>query len=175
MMPEEWPLGASAADQNAPARRAGRDRLSTVRVDFFLTSAERLSEQERALMTAMLHCLVGDIADEIRAAMPAGTAAANDGDNLNLIETLSGARLLDRAALVRLLLRRADEERIATRARARRGRREARVLQGLVSHTDGAVSAAAMALILARGKRRDRFGQCLIHFDDLLPAEAAAL
>jgi hypothetical protein len=72
-------------------------------------------------------------------------------------------------------LRRADEERIATAARARSGRREARVLQGLVSHTDGAVSAAAMALILGRGKRRDRFGQCLIHFDDLPPAEAVAL
>src|SRR3954447_724653 len=126
MMPEEWPLGASAADQNAPARRTGRDRLSTVRVDFFLTSAERLSEQERALMTAMLHCLVGDIADELRAAIPDGalTAAANDDGNLALLETLSAARRLDRPALVRLLLRRADEERIATAARARSGRRE---------------------------------------------------
>ena len=66
-----------------------------------------------------------------------------------------------------LLLRRADEERIATAARARSGRREARVLQGLVSHDYGAVAAAAMALILGRGRRRDRFGQCLIAFDDL--------
>ena len=41
------------------------------------------------------------------------------------------------------------------------------MLQGLVSHHDGAVSAAAMALILARGRRRDRFGQCLLGFDDL--------
>jgi hypothetical protein len=176
MMAEEWPIAAAAAGAaDAPARGAGGDRLPTVRVDFFLDPVQRLTEQERALMTAMLHCLIGDLADEIRAAMPAGTAAANDGANLTMIETLSGARLLDRAALVRLLLRRADEERIATAARARSGRREARVLQGLVSHTDGAVSAAAMALILGRGKRRDRFGQCLIHFDDLPPAEAVAL
>jgi hypothetical protein len=176
MMAEEWPIAAaSVGSADAPARGAGGDRLRTVRVDFFLDPAQRLTEQERALMTAMLHCLVGDIADEIRAALPTGPAAANDGTNLSLIETLSVARLLDRAALVRLLLRRADEERIATAARARSGRREARVLQGLVSHTDGAVSAGAMALILARGKRRDRFGQCLIHFDDLHPAEAAAL
>src|SRR4051794_13692239 len=175
MMAEEWPIAAaSAGSADAPVRGAGGDRLRTVRVDFFLDPAQRPTEQERALMTAMLHCLVGDIADEIRAALPAG-AAANDGANLSLIETLSVAGLLDRAALVRLLLRRADEERIATAARARSGRREARVLQGLVSHTDGAVSAAAMALILGRGKRRDRFGQCLIHFDDLHPAEAAAL
>src|SRR3954451_10621980 len=129
MMPEEWPLGASAADQNAPARRAGRDRLSTVRVDFFLTSAERLSEQERALMTAMLHCLVGDIADELRAALPNGWAAANDESNLDIVAALMSTRLLDEPALMTLLLRRADEERIAAGARARSGRHDARVLQ----------------------------------------------
>ena len=63
MMPEEWPIAASADERDAPARVAGRGRLSTVRADFFLDPAERLTEQERALMTAMLHCLVGDIAE----------------------------------------------------------------------------------------------------------------
>lgn len=175
MMPEEWPIAASAADQSAPARRAGGDRLSTVRVDFFLSSADRLSEQERALMTAMLHCLVSDIADELRAALPGLASPANDEGNLALIELLSSSGLLDRAGLVRLLLRRADEERIATGAKARTGKREARVIQGLVSHTDGAIAASAMTLIIARGRRRDRFGQCLLHFDDLPAAEARAL
>jgi hypothetical protein len=175
MMPEEWPIAADAADQNAPARRAGRDRLSTVRIDFFLNPAERLSEQERALMTAMLHCLISDIADEIRASLPNVATPANDEGNLALIELLSNAGLLDRAGLVRLLLRRADEERIATGAKSRAGRREARVIQGLVSHRDGAIAAAAMQLIIARGRRRDRFGQCLLHFDDLPREEARAL
>ena len=64
MMAEEWPIGAAPGDAApAPARGAGRDRLHTVRADFFLNPAERLTEQERALMTAMLHCLIGDIAD----------------------------------------------------------------------------------------------------------------
>jgi hypothetical protein len=175
MMPEEWPIAAPAADRNAPARRAGRGRLGTVRADFFLDSAERLTEQERALMTAMLHCLVGDIADEIRAGLPRGWVAANDEDNAALVRQLTNARLLDESQLMALLLRRADEERIGTAARARSGRREARVLQGLVSHENGAVSAAAMALILARGRRRDRFGQCLVDFDDLPPTTAEAL
>ena len=175
MMPEEWPMAASAADQNAPAGRAGRDRLSTVRADFFLDPAERLTEQERALMTAMLHCLIGDIADEIRAALPSLATPANDEGNLALIDLLSHAGLLDRGGLVRLLLRRADEERIATGAKTRAGRREARVIQGLVSHRDGAIAAAAMSLIIARGRRRDRFGQCLLHFDDLSREEAGAL
>src|SRR5437868_747356 len=175
MMPEEWPIAAPAGDHDAPARSGGRDRLSTVRADFFLDSATRLTEQERALMTAMLHCLVGDIADELRADLPKGWSAANDQSNLELIERLTTARLLDEPALMALLLRRADEERIANGAKARSGRHDARILQGLVSHDNGAISAAAMALILARGRRRDRFGQCLVAFDDLTPASARTL
>lgn len=166
MMPEEWPIAATGADGSARARAVGRGRLATVRADFFLNPAERLTEQERALMTAMLHCLVSDIVGEIRAALPAGWAGANDDDSA-IVDVLTRAGLLDDPALMNLLLRRADEERIGTAARARTGRREARAVQGLVSHQNGAVSAAAMALILARGRRRDRFGQCLVGFDDL--------
>lgn len=175
MMPEEWPIAAPAAYGNEPARTAGRGRLATVRRDFFLDPAKRLTEQERALMTAMLHCLVGDIAAALRAALPGGRVAANDESDAALVEVLTASGLLDEPALMALLLRRADEERIATAARARSGRREARVLQGLVSHDYGAVAAAAMALILGRGRRRDRFGQCLIAFDDLPPPTAEAL
>lgn len=175
MMPEEWPIAAPAADGNAPARLAGRGRLATVRRDFFLDPAKRLTEQERALMTAMLHCLVSDVADAVRAALPNGRIAANDEGDATLIESLTVSGLLDEPSLMALLLRRADEERIATAARARSGRREARVLQGLVSHDYGAVAAAAMALILGRGRRRDRFGQCLIAYDDLAPTTAEYL
>jgi hypothetical protein len=175
MMPEEWPIAAPAADGNGLARAAGRGRLATVRRDFFLDPAKRLTEQERALMTAMLHCLVSDIADAVRAALPSGRIAANDEGDAALVAALTSSGLLDEPALMALLLRRADEERIATAARARSGRREARVLQGLVSHDYGAVAAAAMALILGRGRRRDRFGQCLIAFDDLPQATAEAL
>jgi hypothetical protein len=166
MMPEEWPIAVLTIERAAPARAAGGGRLSTVRADFFLDPSQRLTEQERALMTAMLHCLVGDITTEIRAALPVGWAVANE-DEAAIVDSLTRARLLDEAELMALLLRRADEERIATAARARSGRREARVVQGLVSHQNGAVSAAAMGLILARGRRRDRFGQCLLGFDDL--------
>ncbi|MEA3081885.1 MAG: hypothetical protein QOD54_1553 [Sphingomonadales bacterium] len=175
MMPEEWPIAAPAADGNGSARAARPGRLATVRRDFFLNPRERLTEQERALMTAMLHCLVSDVADAVRAALPSGRIAANDEGDAALIEALTASGLLDEPGLVALLLRHADEERIATAARARSGRREARVLQGLVSHDYGAVAAAAMALILARGRRRDRFGQRLIAFDDLPEATAEHL
>lgn len=125
-------------------------------------------------MTAMLHCLVSDVVDELRAALPV-SAAANEGSTRPVIQCLTDSCLLDRSWLVRLLLRRADEERISTAAKSRTGRRDARVVQGLVSHSDGAVAAAAMSLTIARGRRRDRFGQCLIHFDDLPIEEASAL
>ncbi len=126
-------------------------------------------------MTVMLHQLVRDLASAVRAALPSGWLAANDEDDAALVETLRTAGLLDEPGLMALLLQRADEERISVAARARGGRREARVLQGLVSNEHGAVAAAAMALILARGRRRDRFGQCLIAFDDVPSGSATAL
>ena len=175
MMPEEWPIAAPAADGGAPSRAPGRSRLSTVRVDFFLDPSQRLTEQERALMTVMLHQLVRDLASALRAALPGGWLAANDEDDAALVDTLRTTGLLDEPGLMALLLQRADEERISVAARARGGRREARILQSLVSNAHGAVAAAAMALILARGRRRDRFGQCLIAFDDLQPGSASAL
>jgi hypothetical protein len=175
MLPEEWPIAAPVADPTTPVRAARGGRLDTVRQDVFLPPAARLTEQERALMTAMLHCLVSEIADELRAALPPTWSGANDAGDLELVQLLTTARMLDLPDLVALLLRRADEERISSAARARNGRGEAQLLQGLVSHGDAAVSAAAMALILARGRRRDRFGQCLATFDDLSPPTAIGL
>ena len=125
MMPEEWPIAAPPADRTVPAQAAGGGRLATVRADFFLDPAHRLSEQERALMSAMLHCLVGEVADAIRAALPPGWAAANDESNLALVESLSRRGLLDDPALMAILVRRADEERIGATGRARSGRRDA--------------------------------------------------
>src|SRR5437763_17016967 len=117
MMPEEWPIAASAADGDEPARLAGRGRLATVRRDFFLDPAKRLTEQERALMTAMLHCLISDVADAVRAALPSGRIAANDEGDAALVDELTASGLADDAGLMALLLRGADEERIAHAAR----------------------------------------------------------
>lgn len=176
MAPEEWPIAAPAADRAVePARPAGRGRLATVRRDFFLRPEERLSEQERALMSSLLHGLVSDVADEIRAALAPGLAAANDDDNAEIVAELSRAGLLDRAELIALLLRCADEERIATAMKARSDGRHSRFLQALVGDEDASVSAAAMAVILARGRRRDRFGQPCIEFDDIPGPTAVAL
>jgi len=172
MVPEEWPIDASSEDEGTdPARPAGRRRLATVRKDFFLDPVDRLTEQERALMSAMLADLIGAIAEEIRAGLPSGWAAANDEDSQLLLRELGRAGLLDHGELIAILLRRADEERIANAVRARSGPGGA-FLQALIADEDEAVSGAAMALILARGRRRDRLGQPRIEFDDL-PDEVA--
>lgn len=166
MVPEEWPIAEPAASRWAePARRAGRSRLATVRRDFFLDPAQRLTEQERALMTAMLDGLVTEAADELRAEVP-GTAA-NDDNGASLATELSGSGQLDIPALIELLLRRAELIHFSSAIRPHGQRREGGLLQVLLSDDSAPVAASAMALILARGRRLDQFGQCRLEFDDL--------
>lgn len=174
MVPEEWPIAPPAVRAASPARRAGRGRLPVVQQDFFLDPAKRLTEQERALMTAMLADLIGTIADEIAASLDTRIAAANDEDGHRLLLMLSAAGQLANPDLIALLLRRADEERIASAMRARSGSHPA-FLQALVADSEAAVAGAAMGLILVRGARRDRLGQPRVQFDDLPPGLAADL
>lgn len=170
--PEEWPISAASQDRGVkPARPAGRQRLATVRSDFFLDPADRLTEQERALMATMLADLLGWIAVELRAKLPKGWNAANDEGGQQLIRQLQSASLLDQTELISVLLRRADEERVANALRARSSARPA-FLQAMIGDSAKTVSASAMALILARGRRHDRLGQPRIDFDDLSPVLA---
>ena len=172
-MTEEWPVAAPRSERAAePVRRAGRERLHTVIADFFLDQDERLTEQERALMTGMLAGLLGGIADEIRAELPPTLGAANDEDGFALVRTFGRAGLIDRTAVIALLLRRTEEERIAATVRARTATNPI-FLQALIAGPDEQVSAAAMDLILARGRRRDPFGQLKVDFDDV-PADVAS-
>ncbi len=152
-------------------RRVDRDRLPTVRADFFLDPAMRLTEQERALMTAMLADLVAALADEIRVAAQLWSGAAND-DGADLFERLSASGLLDIGDLISLLLCQAEQERVAASIRPRGSGGPASFLHILAASDDADVSAAAMAVILGRSRRRDRFDSPRIDLDDV-PAEAA--
>ena len=174
MVPEEWPIAPPVSRAASFARRAGRGRLPVVRQDFFLDPAKRLTEQERALMTAMLADLIGGIADELSASLGSSASAANDEDGHQLLLQLSAVGQLEDQALIALLLRRADEERIGSAMRTRTGGHPA-FLQALVADSDGSIAAAAMALILARGTRRDRLGQPRIQIEDLPPYLAGDL
>ena len=115
--------------------------MTTVRRDFFLDPSERLTEQERALMTAMLHDLVAVLAAAILAA--AGGNAA-EPEPSKIAATLGRAGLLDRRNLIRLMLRRADEQRILTAFAGHAGPRRLPLLPRLVSDGNSDVAAAAM-------------------------------
>ena len=172
MMPVEWPLAASAADPPVdPARpRAGRDRLPVAMSDFFLDEGSRLTDEERALMAAMLRGLVAEIADELMAALPPIMAARAEPLRDGLYRKLRNARLLEHAGLVALLLRRADEQQLSGHAV-----RGDQTLVALVSDAEGLVAEAAMALTLARGRRRDKFNRLGAEFDDLAAEDAVAI
>ena len=172
MMPVEWPLAASAADRPVdPARpRAGRDRLPIVMADFFLDESSRLSDEERALMAALLRGLVADIADELIAALPPILGAKAELLRDGLYRRLRNAGLLEREGLVSLLLRRADEQQLSGHAN-----RGDALIGALVTDADAGVAEAAMALTLARGRRRDKFGRLGAEFDDLAAEDAVAL
>jgi len=171
MAPVEWPIAASSPDeQAAAAHSAGGDRLACVRVDFFLNPDLRLTEQERALMMAMLADLVAVVADEIRAAAPiAPTAREANGE---LFDQLRSAGQLDIPEVIAALLRRAEEERIASALRSVGAPAKSRLLHALAGDEDSAVAAGAMALVLARSRRHDRYGNARVQLDDI-PAEAA--
>jgi len=171
-MPVEWPLAASAADRPVdPTRpRAGLDRLPVAMSDFFLDEGSRLTDEERALMAAMLRGLVTDIADELIAALPPILAAKAERLRDGLYRRLRQAGLLTREGLVSLLLRRADEQQLSGHAI-----RSDATLAALVADQDAAVAEAAMALTLARGRRRDRFGRLGAEFDDLAAEDAVAV
>ena len=174
MVPIEWPIAAPGREGEAgSARVAGSPRLSCVRADFFLDPAARLTEQERALMTTMLSDLVATLADEFASHLADSQPANDRGDGL--MDRLWSAGLLDLPELVALLLRRAEEERIAAGLRAGSPGRKPRLLQSLVSDEDPEIAAAAMALILAKGRRRDRFDGPRLTFDDVSAETAVAL
>lgn len=173
MVPEEWPIAADPADPTVDSAHArGPSRLATVRRDFFLDPGERLTEQERALMTAMLHDLVASLATAIRAAVGGRTA---EPEPAKIAATLGRAGLLDRRDFIRLMLRRADEQRILTVFGGHAGPRRLPLLPKLVSDSDPDVAAAAMALVVARGRRRDGFGQPRVDLSDLDRRDARAL
>lgn len=122
-------------------------------------------------MTAMLHRLVEDVATEIQARLPREWLPANE-DLADVIDRLTDSRLLDIEELMALLLRRADEERIMSAFNARPGARGSSIIQPLVSGDDARVAAAAMALLIAAGRRRDRYGRSIVELNDV-PASAA--
>ena len=174
MMPVEWPIAAPAANRTpSPARPRERRRLDSIRADFFVDDAHRLSEQERALMGAMLVGLIDQLADDLLASLPPILAARIEPARQRIAARMWQDGLLADEGLVGLLVRRSDEQRLL--AAGRRSAEGSGPVDQLVADTDEGVAVAAMAVTVARGRRRDRFGRIGIDFNDLPDTVASAL
>jgi hypothetical protein len=150
-------------------------RVAAAIADLALPEAYRLSDRQRLTVSHLLRKLVGEIEDELRSALVAHFAddeyaplrAALSSASLAIaLPVLEGGGALADPALFALLLRRAEEHRLA------RAAPEHRLLTELAGDEDPAVAAAAVSLLIADSRRLDAFHEPLVASGDL-PAEIA--
>lgn len=166
----------------AQAADGARHRLATSLVDLFLPGDSRLSDQQRVTMARILNALVTTVEDDFRhrlidamdeAASPELYAALATARVRIATPILERARLLQNRDLMAVLLRRADEHRLATglaRANERGGGAASALIDRLLENPDPEIQAAAMALLIAESRRIDHFGDAILARTDL-PAE----
>ena len=150
-------------------------RVAAAIADLALPEAFRLSDRQRFTVSHLLRRLVGDVEDELRSDLAAHFTRDEDSPLRAALSSASlpiavpileaGGALADRA-LFAMLLRRAEEHRLA------RAAPEARLLTELAGDEDPAVAAAAVSLLIAQSRRLDAFHEPLLASGDL-PAEVA--
>jgi hypothetical protein len=164
----------SELDGAALLLASARARVSAAMADLALPEALRLTDRQRLTVSHLLRRLIGDVEDELRSALAvhfseeseAPLRAALSSASLAIaVPLLEGGALAD-PALFALLLRRAEEHRLA------RAAPERRLLVELAGDSDEAVAAAAVSLLIADSRRLDAFQEPLVANGDL-PAEIA--
>lgn len=172
-----YEVRANGGERDGAARllASARARVSAAVADLALPEAFRLSDRQRVTVSHLLLRLVGDIEDELRSALAVHFAGAEEEPLRAALSSASlpiampvlesGGALAD-PALFALLLRRAEEHRLA------RAAPEHRLLTELAGDSDPAVAAAAVSLLIAVSRRLDAFHEPLLADGDL-PAEVA--
>jgi Uncharacterised protein conserved in bacteria (DUF2336) len=162
-------------DGAAQLLASARARVSAAMADLALPDALRLNDRQRITVSNLLRRLVGDIEDELRSALVAHfdsdeheplRAAFSSASLPIAITLLQGGGALADPGLFALLLRRAEEHRLA------RAAPERRLLTELAGDVDETVAAAAVSLLIAESRRLDAFHEPVLANGDL-PAEVA--
>jgi uncharacterized protein (DUF2336 family) len=155
---------------------AARERFSVAATDLLLPETSRLTEWQRLTAAALLGRLVRTVEDALRTSLAASLA-----HHEALHASLSSAHvaiawpLLERAQVFRdaelgtVLVRRVEEHRFWRTQRPDSGEAD-RLLLELIRDEDEAVAAEAMALLIARSRRFDRFQEPILAQTEL-PAE----
>lgn len=185
-MISEWPIKSDARRLARPVPATGARalgdiaadarRLDAATTDLFLDPARRLSDRVRALGWTMRDGLVEAVERDLRLFLAtqiggdqAVGASLSSASVAIALPLLADAKVLRHAPFAAVLLRRAREAVIGDRI----GHPDANGPNPLLADADSGVAEAAMALLLAESRRRDRFGEPVVLLDDL-PAELAA-
>lgn len=196
-MPLDRPIDVQALLGLAAGRSgAARAQIANAVTDLFLPAAQRLTDQQRALMTDVLGRLLGTVEMEVRRhlveALSRSPASQPDLEARLASDSIEVARpILERSSVVRnpalmdIVIQCAEEHRMAialretvspplTEALAERGFKgsEDDVLEGLIRTEDPVLSRRAMELLVAESKRNGQFQQPLLTQNDL-PADLA--
>lgn len=196
-MPLDRPIDVQALLGLAAGRSgAARAQLANAVTDLFLPAAQRLTDQQRALMTDVLGRLLGSVEMEVRRhlveALGHSPVSQPELEARLASDSFEVARpILERSHVVRnptlmdIVIQCAEEHRMAmalrdtvspplTEALAERGFKgsEDDVLEGLIRTEDAVLSRRAMELLVAESKRNGQFQQPLLTQNDL-PADLA--
>jgi uncharacterized protein (DUF2336 family) len=157
---------------------AVRERLAVAAADLFLPAGLRLAEWHRSTMSALLVRLVRSIEDELRAALAASFPATSHPElnaalaaahvEIALPILLPSPALRD-PDLVALLLRRAEEHRLFRTYHGPAAVPDT-IVRELVQDPDALLAESAMAVLVGRSRRLDRFEEPVIASPEL-PAE----
>jgi hypothetical protein len=152
----------------------GRERVRVARAELALPERLRLTERDRIAVSAMLAALVRSVEDELRSAL-ASVFAVPGREPLHAALTsasvaiagpvLEAARDFPDAALLSLLLRRAEEHRMHRAAGGEHG-----LLLQLAGDRDEAIAGEAMAIRIVQSGRVDPFQEPRLAREEL-PAE----
>jgi len=158
MASQRLSTGETRGDAARLLLAAARERFSVAAIDLLLPTQSRLTEWQRLTASTLLAQLVRTIEDKLRA-----TLALSFADHDAIHAALTSAHvpialpLLERANVLRdgdlgnVLVRRVEEHRFYKPEAA------GDLIQELIRDPDPAISSEAMALLIARSRRFDRF------------------